>query len=355
MTGVDRARLIAALAALLFAVSGTHLTLADRPAAERSHDDDDSPSRRQTLGGQSVLKLTEEEQQYSGVVTLLLTAEAYLPEQKAYGKVLDIRPLLELRTEYEAARSDRAIFEAELKASSKEYERLRKLHEQGKVIAENQVYDAEALYRSDIAQLDSAKIRLRDTRDKTIQEWGRALSVMALDDDVGSLDHFIAHEEMFLLVTLMPDQSLPEQTQIVYVDRNGDRARARPALFVSEAPGTDAARQGESYIFRTSGKGLRTGMRLDVWIPQRQEPLHGVNLPRDSIVWYAGKPWVYVKIDAEHFTRREVLAGSERQHGWFVQDNFNPGEQIVVSGGQMLLSEEFRWQIPEEDTTDDDD
>jgi len=32
-----------------------------------------------------------------------------------------------------------------------------------------------------------------------------------------------------------------------------------------------------------------------------------------------------------------------------VRAGLRSGERIVVTGGQMLLSEEFRWQIPEED------
>lgn len=366
MKDVKRIRLIVALAALLgvagvwFALGSESGPAGNAGARITSADEredmvrDDGPMRLQIVAGRPVLRLTEDEQRYSGIETHTLALETYVPEQKAYGKVLDIQPLLDLRSEYEAAWSDKEISEAELMASSKEYERLRTLHDRGEVIAEKQVNDAEALWRADEARLESARTRLRNTRDKTIQQWGGVISAMALDDDAGSLDRLITQEEVLLLVTLPADQQLPDETQTVYVDRGSDRARARPAILVSQAAVTDVARQGESYIFRSSGDRLRNGMRMDVWIPQSDDSIRGINLPKDAIVWYAGAPWAYVQIDAEHFTRRKVPARSEREQGWFVQDEFSAGEQVVVSGGQMLLSEEFRWQIPEEDTSDED-
>lgn len=362
MKDVRRIQLIAVLAVVLGA-AGLWLALGSETgpssnvgartssAAERT---ELSPVRLRIVNGRPVLRLSEEEQQYSGIVTHTLTTESYAPERRAYGKVLDIQPLLDLRSEYEAAWSDKEVSEAELMASSKEYERLRTLHDQGEVVAEKQVNDAEALWQADEARLASATTRLESTRDTLIQQWGRPLSAMALDDDSGQLDRFIDHDEVLLLVTLPADEDLPEETQTVYIDRNSNRARARPAVLVSPAPGTDIARQGESWIFRSDGDRLRTGMRLDVWIPQSGEAIRGINLPKDAIVWYAGAPWAYVKIDSENFTRREVPERREREQGWFVLDGFSAGEQVVVSGGQMLLSEEFRWQIPEEDTSDED-
>ncbi len=91
-------------------------------------------------------------------------------------------------------------------------------------------------------------------------------------------------------------------------------------------------------------------MRLIVWIPQSKTVQMGVRLPAESIIWYAGKPWAYVKLSEELFARRSVPRESELDDAWFVRDGFTTDEHIVVSGAQLLLSEEFRWQIPEEDT-----
>jgi hypothetical protein len=35
--------------------------------------------------------------------------------------------------------------------------------------------------------------------------------------------------------------------------------------------------------------------------------------------------------------------------GYFVSEGLKPDEELVIIGGQMLLSEEMRGQIPDED------
>jgi hypothetical protein len=39
-----------------------------------------------------------------------------------------------------------------------------------------------------------------------------------------------------------------------------------------------------------------------------------------------------------------------REHGdaWFVSEGFMPHEEVVATGGQLLLSEELRQRMPED-------
>jgi hypothetical protein len=67
------------------------------------------------------------------------------------------------------------------------------------------------------------------------------------------------------------------------------------------------------------------------------------------VIWYAGRQWVYIKVSDELFVRRALRTNHETARGWLTRDGFSAGELVVIAGGQMLLSEEFRWQIPEED------
>ncbi len=61
---------------------------------------------------------------------------------------------------------------------------------------------------------------------------------------------------------------------------------------------------------------------------------------------------MYIKTDADKFSRRNIDNFSATTGGYFISNGLNPGEQLVVTGGQMLLSEEFRGQIPDEDDAD---
>ncbi len=89
-------------------------------------------------------------------------------------------------------------------------------------------------------------------------------------------------------------------------------------------------------------------MRLDAWIPQAGIATSGVAIPLSAVVWFNGKPWVYLKADAQTFSRHPVTEHVEYGDAWFVSQGFRAGDEVVVTGGQLLLSEEFRRQIPAE-------
>ena len=95
-------------------------------------------------------------------------------------------------------------------------------------------------------------------------------------------------------------------------------------------------------------------MRLDAWVPESQEPVTGVMIPDDSIIWYAGQPWAYTEIDNGLYQRVSLKHTLPAAEGLFDEQGLiNPGDELVVDGAQTLLSEEFKWQIVEEDDDDD--
>ena len=75
------------------------------------------------------------------------------------------------------------------------------------------------------------------------------------------------------------------------------------------------------------------------------EKQSGVILPLTAVVRAAGLAWAYVQTGENQFTRRQVSTSAPTSDGWFVSAGFKPGEQVVVTGAQTLLSEEFKSQI----------
>jgi hypothetical protein len=68
------------------------------------------------------------------------------------------------------------------------------------------------------------------------------------------------------------------------------------------------------------------------------------------VVWWSGRAWVYLRLDEDSFTRREIPTDMPTQDGsGFVVPVKALGDgdppQIVVKAAQLLLSEEFRAQI----------
>lgn len=319
-------------------------------------DDDDKPPPQTEASapgshsqpGAAGLSLDPQKQRQSGLKTQALQAYALGKETPAYGRVLDISPLLDLRTRHRAAQSGQAIAEAALKVAKKNHERLAKLHNES-IIPARELIQAEAQLAADQARYDAAARHVQEIREEALQSFGAELFKQAAEADSGLFEGLLNHTLVLALIALPAGQSLPKTARSVTLAPSGEPNRARQARLVSPAPRTEESTQGETWFFVAEAQGLRTGMRLDAWVPASGAASLGVLIPLSAVVWRDGLPWVFVKTGADDFIRRPVGNHSERGDAWFVGQGFKPGEEVVVVGGQMLLSEEQRRTAPQGD------
>jgi len=314
-------------------------------------DDDEHPSRLRVREGMLGIELTPEAQVTSGVEVEQAQALQYRREIRAMAEVISIQPLLELRTESERLRAEIRITEVQLQRSREAYERLAVLHEDDANISARQMEEGRAQMQAERARLASQKQQLLSLRDRAVQLWGEVLAAWTLDTRAeGLFDQLLNRRDVLLKLSLARDQSLPASTRIIFVHRNDERLHARKAYLISAAPGTEPGLQGETYVFRTRADKLRVGMRLYAWIPVSGELVDGIYVPASAVVWHVGQPWIYLHDGDTFFYRRTLKNPARYGDGWFVSaEQIAKGQQIVTTGAQMLLSEEYRWQIPDED------
>jgi len=299
-------------------------------------------------GRAAIVRLSAERQKAGGVTVETLNIFTLQPEIAAFGKIVDIQPLLALHVRYQAAATEAEIAGAAVELAQKNRNRLTTLHRED-IVAGRDLAQAEAQFQAERAKLEAARRLMREIRHEARQSWGDPLTRLAFDGESRLFQEFLARSRVLLLIALPNGQSLPPDRRSLFVARDSDRSAAREAEFISPAPKTDDLVQGETYFFHAPSDRLRAGMRVNAWLPVAGEPLPGVAIPPSALVWHAGKPWVYRQADAETFIRTEVAAYREHGHAWFVDQGFSAGDRIVVTGGQMLLSEEFRGDIPDED------
>ena len=68
-----------------------------------------------------------------------------------------------------------------------------------------------------------------------------------------------------------------------------------------------------------------------------------------SIVWSNGLPWVYIEEEPFLFVKKPVSLENEIKDGWLVISKALSTNDIIVSkGAQLLLSEEYKYQIKNE-------
>ncbi len=312
-------------------------------------DDDDKPEAKPPESAEpGTIFLAAKVQSISGLQTITLASVSHHPEFTAYGKAVSIQPLIELRHRYLLALSERGGVTAKFKHAEQAIKRQQDLYREGATSKRN-LEVQQAQWQTDKALVDASNVQAKAIADEARLNWGKTLAEWTLAADSDRLNAFLSGKQTLLQITLPVNKQLANDIRDIYVEASGNRSAANKAELISAAPQADNSAQGESYFFRGDGRHIRTGMRVAAWLPEQGENQPGVVIPKSALVWYMDQAFVYIKTAEEQFSRRTIDQFSATSGGYFVGNGINVGEQLVVTGGQMLLSEEFRGQIPNED------
>jgi hypothetical protein len=312
-------------------------------------DDDDKPiSTPSGIPVSGTVFLSTEVQSVSGLETLTLLTVSHHTEFVAYGKAVNILPLLELRHRYLLTLSEQRGAVARFRQADQSIKRQQYLYREGATSKRN-LQSQQAQWQTDKAQVDVTDVQGKAIVDEARLLWGKKLTDWALSIDSELLDAFLSGRKALLQVTLPADKQLAKDIKSIDVEASGKRSAAIKAELVSAALQTDTVMQGESYFFQADGGRIRAGMRVAAWIPEQGEIQSGVVIPKSALVWHLDQAFVYVKSASEQFSRRNIEKLLPAADGYFVKNGLDAGDQLVITGGQMLLSEEFKGQIPNED------
>jgi hypothetical protein len=313
-------------------------------------DDDDKQSGQkvQRIEGQTVITLNAKSQQNAGLKTLTLKLATYHPEFTAYGKVLAIQPLIELRHRYLLALTERNATNAKFNQAEQNIKRQQTLYGEG-ITAKRNLEDQQAQWQINKAQLEANLFQNQIIKEEAELTWGKTLSEWVLASDTNKLSALLSGQQKLLKITLPSSQQLADNSKTIAIDPAGNRSNAQRAELIAVAPQTDMGTQGISYFFQTEGKNISTGMNITAWIAEPNSQTSGVMIPKSALLWAMDQAFVYVKTDNNTFSRRAITHYTLSNDGYFISEGLQPDEELVITGGQMLLSEEMRGQIPDED------
>jgi hypothetical protein len=180
------------------------------------------------------------------------------------------------------------------------------------------------------------------------QQWGDTLAVWATQQPGDAMQRLLQHQDVLLQVTLPLDSTIPDKDKPLLVSPAGTSNQPVKAVFVSASPQTDAMFQGRTYYYRVPADNLRSGMRVTITLAGQSASRSGVDVPASAVVWYANQPWVYQRQGEDKFVRLRISTDIETNSGWFNTAGIHAGDKVVTTGAQLLLSEEFKYQIKNE-------
>ncbi len=296
-------------------------------------------------------------QKQSGIQTASLKTVHHQSATAAFATVETIDSLLDLRTRYLAALADSNGIRAAITHHQQNVKRLQLLNLDDKNVSDSAVQEALATLNAEQAKLSAASSLANGLYGSLSQQWGKTLANWAIQTNNNSQLQSLLQNHSVLLKVTLPFDVHPNKSNTLQISQIGEANLLAKAQFVSEAPQADSTIQGKTYFYLAPANNLRTGMRVSARLDAQQQASSGVIVPHQAVVWFSNQAWVYQKLKAEKtgsdkFIRRlvstEIEIESDAISGWYNSTGFAAGDELVVSGAQLLLSEELKYQITNE-------
>jgi len=298
--------------------------------------------------GPGRLRIGEKERAASAIGIAALQAADTGLSIPVQGLVVDLRSLVEARGRYLTQSAEIRALRVTSVNLDTEARRARSLFEDDRNVSERTVLQAEAEARAARERLAAAETALRAMIEGLTAEWGGTLTDAALGGSA-SFKALLEGREVLALVSFPQDDGAARGQRTLLVEPAGGGVRTQ-ATVVGPAPLSLAGASGPTYFCRLPAAGMRVGTRLSGHVSGGASKQSGVVVPESAVVWFAGRSWVYARDGKEKdvFERTPVDATRLVPGGWFDAGELEPGREVVVTGAQLLLSEELEYQIRNE-------
>jgi hypothetical protein len=220
-------------------------------------------------------------------------------------------------------------------------------------IAEREETRVEALARADhnasLRDVEAARLAAARARDDRAAAEAQAIGLWGAEalaqPDLDAFVERLARGAAALARLDVEDASLVGARAWVTASALGGAERA--VRLLGTAPSVDPALQARAVVVALETDPLPVGAAL-VGRVESAEVVRGVWLPASAIVWHDAASFVFLARSATEFERRAVALASARRPGFTLADGVAPGDRIVVSGAQQLLSAQLVGGAPEE-------
>ncbi len=306
------------------------------------------------INGQAVIYLDTEMQQKSGLKTQQFQTTQLLAEKAVYGKAISTRPLLSIQSQYQSLLAKKMGAKARLSKSSLAVIRLRRL-QKNEAVSIRKLQIQESQWQIDKALFEQLVYESDLIISNSQLKWGVLITQWITQNNSAQFKNLISGKSTLLIITVPAGSTKLDHFKSIFISPTGNRKTAFKASFISLLPSTDNFSQGLQYSFLTDNRTIKPGMNFTAWVPQQKDSLIGITIPETAVAWHLGQAFVFIKTSDEQFIHHNISPLIKVPNGYFISAELNDNEEIVVKGTQMLLSYEFRSQIPSEENDDEED
>ncbi len=295
----------------------------------------------------NTFELDEEVQQALDIKTITLEKKTLSVEIASYGKVLDISPLISFRQQYLQTEIDLSAARAQLNISEQALNRLKKLQREN-ISSTKKLQQQLRIWQADRARVSALTLKRDGLSALQRIQWGAELTDWFSQQQSASLKALLI-EQAHLFEIRLPEnfdlQNPPEKLVIA-------PGQKKYSIHIDQAflsPVVDPLSQTRRYFFISANERLQPNLTFNVWLADKRSQQSGLVIPKSALLWHLGQAFVYAKEDEDEFHSVVIKDYQPNSAGYWVLSGLEEGMEIVVQGGQALLSYEFKAQIPDDD------
>jgi len=291
--------------------------------------------------------------------------------------VVDPQPLAEWRGRLQTALQELAAARATANASRLEQSRVQALFDDNRSASQRALETASALAQTDAARERSAQSQVIALRDSARATWGPIVAGWLEAADGTALQRVLSGREALLRAALRADDTARTPARLNLTPPGRSEPVTARGLGTVAPVAAEATAGGRHLLFLAPGAGLATGMRLSARSPGSGDEAsrEGGLVPASAVIWHAGQAWIYVReaqggageadeaarngaepaaaasspstVRIDSFQRRGLPNAVRLGDQWFVP-GLETDDPVVVRGAQLLLSEELKSQLKNE-------
>jgi len=300
--------------------------------------------------GLLLIKLPKNVETNSNIKYKALTKTSFVDSSIFYGESINVQPLINLNTKISMIYNKKDQLLINLDSEEDHLQKLIMLNEDNKNISDAVVGQKQIEIKSiqsNIEALKEDKVYLLDTIQN---EWGGKFLEIFSKRKKSKLKDIISGKTKLLKITFSSNQISRDVPKLINISSMSHTTKNYEAMYFSDTSGVDVGRSGRSFYYLAHDSKILNGEKFTGHRVASSEDRNFLFVPKKSVIWSNGIPWAYIHIhNTEKYIKKSLSGLKETNNGWIIEEgNFKAGDLIVTEGAQLLLSEEFKYQIKNE-------
>ena len=299
-------------------------------------DDDYEINRVEYYKDKLAIKLSDDEIKDAGIIVSKLTQDKITLEEEINAISIGYKNLLDVVSKYDGL--DVQLSKSKINKTHNEriYLRLKSLYDEQGSIALKDLEEVEFKIESIKADMNS----IQKDMDFLISEIKLEYGSILVDDVLSERKIFTS------LINNSSSLLIIENVNLTNKNRNY-KFNNEELIFLNPYNGNSNLR-GNVGIFLLQNIKISSNNKLTVFL-ENEDLIDGYFIPESALLYHGGKVWAYFRENNEIFYKEEITNFYNIDNNKVFSTNSLLNLNIVVSGAQILLAEEFRSQIMQED------